>query len=238
VLVILAGEQDHSARWLAQRWNRFGAGVLSPNDLSFAGWRHHVGVACEDTAVIDRQIVPAAKITGVLTRLPCVSEHELVHIVPADRAYVAAEMTAFLLSWLSGLACRLLNRPTPTCLLGCNWRSEQWVSLASLLGIPVIPVRRHAKFLGAATTRDSIDSFDTVTLIGERCIGASDEKHSAYARQLAAAAGVDLLAVHFRTVGGTPRLLSADVWPDITSTEVADGILEYFQRSRAWERDH
>jgi hypothetical protein len=231
VLVIIAGKQDQSARWLAERWSRFGAELLSPSDLSVPGWCHYVAVASEDIAVINRRAVPTEKITGVLTRLPCVSEHELMHIVPADRAYVAAEMTAFLLSWVSGLNCPLLNRPTPTCLSGCDWRSEQWVYLATLLGIPVIPVRRHARCLEDATTKESIDSFDTVTVIGVGSIGASDERQAAYARRLAAAAGVDLLAVHFRTVGGEPRLLSADPWPDITSTEVADGMLEYFQRS-------
>jgi hypothetical protein len=233
--VIIAGKQDQSARWLAERWSRFGAELLSPSDLSLPGWRHYVAVASGDTAVINRQAVPVEKITGVLTRLVCVSEHELMHIVPADRAYVAAEMTAFLLSWLSGLSCPLLNRPTPTCLSGCDWRSEQWIYLATLLGIPVITVRRHAKCPEEVSTSSSIDSFDTITVIGERCIGASDERQAAYARRLAAAAGVDLLAVHFRTVGGEPRLLTADPWPDITSAEVADGMLEYFQRSCAWE---
>jgi hypothetical protein len=235
MLLIIAEKQDHSARWLAERWSRFGAEFLSPSDMSLPGWRHHVAAASEDIAVINRQTVLVEKIAGVLTRLPYVSEHELMHIVPADRAYVAAEMTAFLLSWLSGLNCPLLNRPTPTCLSGCNWRSEQWVYLANLLSIPAIPVRRHAKYLEDATTKNSIDSFDTVTVIGECCIGTTDERQSAYARRLAAAAGVDLLAVHFRSVGGEPRLLSADLWPDITSTEVADTMLKYFQGSCACE---
>jgi hypothetical protein len=231
MILIMAGEQDQSARLLAERWNQFGAEILSPADLSQSGWRHYAANPSEDTAVINRQTVFVGKITGVLTRLPYVSERELMHIVPPDRAYVAAEMTAFLLAWLTGLTCPLLNRPTPTCLSGCDWRSEQWVYLATLLGIPVIPVRRHARCLEESTAKESIDTFDTVTVIGDRSIGAIDESRSAYARRLAAAAGVDLLAVHFRTVGGEPRLLSADPWPDISSTEVADGMLEYFQRT-------
>jgi hypothetical protein len=231
VLLIIAGKQDQSAQWLAERWSRFGAAILCPADLSLSGWRHYVAVASEDIAVINRQTVPVEKITGVLTRLPYVSEHELMHIVAPDRPYVAAEMTAFLLSWLSRLNCPLLNRPSPTCLSGCDWRSEQWVYFATLLGIPVVPIRRHAKCLEDTATQESIDSFDTVTVIGESCVGAGDERRSAYARRLAAAAGLNLLALHFRTVGGEPRLLSAHPWPDITSTEVADGMLEYFQRS-------
>ncbi len=60
-------------------------------------------------------------------------------------AYVSAEMTAFLLSWLSGLDCPILNRPTPNCLSGPGWRQEQWIHLAARLGIPVDPVQRYAK---------------------------------------------------------------------------------------------
>jgi len=231
MILIMAGKQDQSARLLAERWNQFGAEILSPADLSQSGWRHYAANPSEDTAVINRQTVFVGKITGVLTRLPYVSERELMHIVPPDRAYVAAEMTAFLLSWLTGLKCPLLNRPTPTCLSGCDWRREQWIYLATLLGIPVIPVRRQAKPDGDVSTNPSTDSFDTVTVIGKRGIGAIDERQAAHARRLAAAAGMDLLAVHFRNLGGEPRLLGADPWPDITSTEVADGMLEYFQGS-------
>jgi hypothetical protein len=235
MLLIIAEKQDRSARWLAERWSRFGAELLSPSDLSLPGWRHHVAVASKETAVINGRTVPVEEIAGVLTRLPYISEHELVHIVPPDRAYVAAEMTAFFLSWLTGLNCPLLNRPTPTCISGCNWRLEQWIYLATLLGVPVIPVRRHAKYLEDLSTNPSIDPFDTVTVIGERCIGAIDERQATYARRLAAAAGMDLLAVYFRNLEGEPRLLNASLWPDVTSVEVADGMLEYFQGSCACE---
>jgi hypothetical protein len=238
MLVIIAQKQDQSARWLAERWDRFGAELLSPNDLSLQGWCHCVGLASEETAVINKRTVPVREITGVLTRLPHVPEHELMHIIPADRAYAAAEMTAFLLSWLSGLNCPLLNRPTTTCLSGCGWRSEQWVYLATLLGIPIIPVRRRARRVEEVSGNTSMDPFDTVTVVGERCIGTGDEKQAAYALRLAAAAGVDLLAVHFRTVGGEPQLLSADLWPEIASPQVADAMLEYFQRNRACKTVH
>lgn len=38
----------------------------------------------------------AKEVGGALIRLPCVFDHDLVHIVPADRADITEEMNAFL----------------------------------------------------------------------------------------------------------------------------------------------
>jgi hypothetical protein len=228
VVLILAGKQDEAARSLAARWSRDSAALLSPEDLSISGWRHHTHNAIEDIAVINGQPMEVRKLTGVLIRLPCVSEHELINIVPPDRAYVASEMTAFLLSWLVRLECPLLNRPTPSCLSGPGWRTEQWVNLAARLGIPVCPVRRHARPQDEVSTAPLQHAHNTVTVVGSRCFGDCGAIQTVQAKRLAATAGVDLLAVHFVSVGGEPKLFSADLWPDVTSAEVADAILEYF----------
>ena len=111
-----------------------GVRILTCEDLSAPGWRHRLGGA--STAVIGGETVPAAGIRGVLIRRSHMLEWEPEHIVPGDRAYVAAEMTAFLRSWLSGLGCPVLNRPAPTCLSGPGWCREQWVQTAARLGIP------------------------------------------------------------------------------------------------------
>src|SRR5262249_31691385 len=142
MLVIVANSQDETAQQLAGRWHNYGAGVLTPADLSKSGWRHYVASSSRSWAVVGAQQVATAEITGVVTRMPCVYEQELGHIIPADRAYVAAEMTAFLHAWLSGLHCPVINRSTPNCLAGPDWRTEQWVRLAASLGIPVHPHRR------------------------------------------------------------------------------------------------
>src|SRR5262249_24896153 len=110
MLVIVANSQDETARQLAGRWHNYGAGGLTPADLSKSGWRHYVASSSRSWAVVGAQHVATAEITGVVTRVPCVYEQELGHIIPADRAYVAAEMTAFLHAWLSGLQCPVINR--------------------------------------------------------------------------------------------------------------------------------
>jgi hypothetical protein len=124
MLVIVASRYDSEAQALASRWGDHDAHVLSCQDLSVTGWRNCLPDRRASTAVIGGRVISDADITGVLTLLPCVMTHELLHIVPEDRAYVAAEMMAFLVSWLHGLAAPVINRPTPVCLMGPNWRAR------------------------------------------------------------------------------------------------------------------
>jgi hypothetical protein len=225
VLVVVASRLDEGARTLADRWTE--VRVLTCEDLSVAGWRHRPGGP--STAVVDGEVIPAAEIEGVLTRRSRVLEWEPDHIVPADRAYVAAEMTAFLRSWLSSLGCPVLNRPVPTCLSGPGWCREQWVRTAVRLGIPVRPVRWR---LGASASVPEDEPATTATVVGERCLGAADRASAAWALRLARAAGVDLLAARFGEAEAGFELLDADPWPDTSSPEVADAIHDYLSKGR------
>jgi hypothetical protein len=228
VIVILARQGDESARSLAARWSAHGALLLSPPDLSIPGWQYNPLAAEASAAVISRRAIGTSEITGVLTRLSWVFEHELIQVAPNDRAYAASEMNAFLLALLDGLACPLLNRPTTTCLSGPCWRKERWVHFAARLGIPVCPVRREARLSDALSPEEPQSPSKSVTVVGDRCFGETEKTIANCARQLASAAGVDLLRVHFRNVDGEPRLLGADLCPDISSTNVADAVLDYF----------
>ena len=227
MIIILARQGDESAQLLAQRWDAYGASLMSPEDLSLSGWQYDPLALEAEAAVINRRSIRGGEITGVLTRLPWIFQDELVHITANDRAYVASEMNAFLFAFLEGLTCPLLNRPTATCLSGPAWRKEQWVHFAAGLDIQVSPVRRETGRAAEVSPRVSQLPYGTVTVIGDRCFGTADGVLSDRARRIAAAAGVDMLAVHFRGVGRESELLGADLWPDITSTEVADAIFEY-----------
>src|SRR5262245_56122259 len=227
MLVVVASTHDQVARALINRWSAQGAHLLTCKDLSVVGWQHPVGVADVSTAVIGGQVIPSGRITGILTRLPCVDAGELTHIVPADRPYVAAEMNAFLASWLSGLTCPVLNRPTPACLMGPSWRREQWVHAADQLGIPIVPVRRRAALTGGAPAEAWEPQAITITVIGDRCFGGADRALTAQAQRLAAAASVGMLAVHFSGAQAGASMLGADLWPDISCAAIADAILEY-----------
>ncbi len=239
MLVVVASRYDEIARSLVDCWAKQGAKLLTCDDLSVVGWRNSFrGVGGDSspllnsTAVVDGQVVGVEEISGVLIRLPYVFEQELLHIVPDDRAYVAAEMQAFLISWLSRLKCPVLNRPTPSYLLGPNWRPQQWVYAAAQVGIPVRPVHRHIK-LGVEISQQAPEVLPvTITVVGDRVFGSVDRVLATQARSLADVAGVDLLAVHFSRHDSNAEFLGADLLPDVSSPDVAEAILEYLSGAK------
>jgi hypothetical protein len=228
VIILVASCLDRDARTLAARWGTDRVALLTCEDLSVPGWRHYFAAAGTSAAVIGGREVALREITGVVTCLPSVSELELLHIVPADRAYVAAEMSAFLLSWLSTLNCPVVNRPSSTCLSGPYWRSEQWAYLASQVGMRVQPIHRRVTF--AEVSAPAVPESTTVTVIGERCLGQVDTTVMTGARRLARAANVEMLAVRVTGSGPDATFLGADPWPDLTSQETADVVLEYVEK--------
>jgi hypothetical protein len=251
VLVIVASRHDKAAEALVANWAAHGHSVslLTPEDLSVVGWRHylssiHVGDRGDEgestisstsssSAVVGGVAVALDQITGVLTRLPSIFEQELLHIVPEDRAYIATEMNAFLIAWLSSLKCPVLNRPTPTYLLGPAWRPEQWVYAAAQLGIPVRPVRRQSSMSANACSPVVEKSSVKVTVVGDRCLGEVEQTLASYARRIADAAQVDLLTVHFSSSESPAEFLGADLWTDISAPDVGDAILEYLSGGNA-----
>jgi hypothetical protein len=199
VLVVLASRVDGPAAALVDRWP--GAAVLLvPADLSRPGWRFDPDDLARSTAALAGRTVPCAGITGVLTLLPRVFAQELVHVVADDRRYVAAEMTAFLLAWLTALPCPVINRPHPGCLCGPAWTPDRWRHEAARRGLRV----------GAATAPPA--PARSVTVVGPACLGEPEGELASAALRLASAAGADLLTVQFDPAGA---FLAASPRPDV-----------------------
>lgn len=227
MLVVVANLQDKVAAWLVDRWRPQGAVLLTCADLSASGWRYCFPASQPSQVNAGGKVIASPEITGVLTRMPCVYEQELGHIVAGDRPYVASEMTAFLLAWLSSLTCPVLNRPVPACLAGPNWRSEQWIALAAKLDIPERPVHRSASGNSSSLNPESLCE---VIVVGERCFGDAAPQLFDYACLLAQAARVDLLAVYFAGPAPGSALVDASVWPDLAHPQLADAALELLLR--------
>jgi hypothetical protein len=226
VLIVVADLGDQAAQALVERWAAWDARLLTPQDLSQVGWSFRPDKPQDSRVVASGNCLAGEDIRGVLTRLLCVTEQSLSWIAPVDRAYVAAEMNALLLAWLSELPCRVLNRATPGCLAGPFWRQERWVSTAARLGIPVRPFRRGAHPLSDQSARPSPKT-GTVTVVGTRCVGDVAAQLGAQARALARVAGADLLTVRFDDNVDGARFLDARVWPDTICPELADALLDY-----------
>lgn len=225
-ILVVANKSDIQAKELVTRWGHQ-ACLLTPENLSVKGWRYNTEDIDNSILVANGLPVVSHEVLGVFTRLHGVLEADLPHIVPADRAYVAAEMSAFLLAWLFALKCPVLNRPTPTSLSGPYWRQEKWISTAARLGIPVATSRRRAVFQ-AGQIADQNDGIE-VTIIGCRHFGNIDPVLVRHARALAGAAGVDLLSVRFSGNGPGPVLTGAGFNTDLRSEDTADAILDYFR---------
>jgi hypothetical protein len=214
VLAVLASRYDAVARSFAERQ---GAVLLTPRDLSTAGWRIEPGRPERSVAVLWGRQVTAAEMGRVVVRLSHVDEAELVHIRKADRAFVAAEMQSFLVTWLTMLGKRILNLPSPAQLLGPIWRVPRWSALAEEIGI------------SAQTGPPPANGFQAITVLGGECVGTWPQRLAAQAGRMAAAAGLGLSRAWFVEVEGATRLVGFDLWPDLESPEVEAAIA-------AWQR--
>jgi hypothetical protein len=145
---------------------------------------------------------------------------------PVHRTYVAAELTAFLLAWLTAQSCPVLNRPTACCLAGPNWRPEQWTQAAARLGIPA-QTRRCVPTEN--THANSVEALEVIA-VGERCFGCDDSMLRDSTLKLAQAAGVDLIAVRFSV--DRSRFLSASVWPSLTDPAVLEAVRQRLESPR------
>ena len=230
VVLVLASRRDAAAAAFAADRADSGVRLMTPDDLSQEGWVFRLDDPARGTAVLAGQPLRAAAIAGVLTRLPGVTEHDLPQIAPDDRAYVAAEMNAFLLAWLTELRCPVVNRPTPQCLSGPPWRQEQWVLAARRLGIPARPVVRRET--DGVTAAADIEPEHAVTIVGRRHFGADDDLSIERAHALADAAGAQLLTIAFDGGGHDARFVSASLWPDFGDFRIADAVLALFREPR------
>lgn len=232
MLVVLASRGDAAARALCERAPPGTAHLLSWRDLSTSGWRYYGDLDDgEDAGVIGGRPITNGEITAVVTRCPSVPPHELGHIVPADRTYVAAEMTALLVAWLTRLRCPVLNRPRDGCLCGPRWPPERWTMLASSLGLRAVPVSRRAvPGLAPSASRPAAPpgfGLHTVTVVGPHA-HASDHPPEVLADAavtLARAAGVTLLKTEFAVRGSEYWFLGAGLDVDLAAAPVADALL-------------
>jgi hypothetical protein len=220
MILVLASRFDQEARSLVEQWSAYGARLLTPPSLSRRGWRHQVGAADNGRLALgEDETVDASEVRAVYTRLLYLDEAELPQIVASDRAYVASEMTAFLLAWLSEIPCRVVNRPTPTCLAGPYWRPERWILAAAGLGIPVRPIDRQEP--GNPPPVWSVDC-SAVTVVGERFFGPVDVTIGHHAVRLARLARVDVL----QTIFERGRFVGAHLTPDLSRPGVLPALLD------------
>jgi hypothetical protein len=218
MIAVVASSYDRHALRIVENWGFDCAMILSAEDLCRPGWLLRVPLGPSGTAVIGGRTVRAEQIHGILTLRPCVFPEELQDIQSVHRKYVAAELNAFLLTWLTAQTCTVINRPTPCCLSGPGWGPEQWARAAAQMGIPAQIRRQVPNAEAIPIAQEALE----VVAIGENCFGFVDSILRERTLKLAKAASVDLLSVRFTADEG--RFLSANVWPSLSDPAVLDAV--------------
>ncbi|HVX64975.1 MAG TPA: hypothetical protein VHA11_00160 [Bryobacteraceae bacterium] len=231
MIVVFANEHDQKARWLVRRWRDRGALLMVPSDLSRAGWRCTSSAPAHSEFVIGGVTRCASEIDGVLIRWPAVVPADLPYIAASDRNYVAAEMNAFLVYWLTASGRRVLNRPTPRSLCGPGWYPEHWVRHASQAGLRVRTLQRSLTLASAG--RFGWPVYDglwvDVIVAGPACYGSATPELARKACALAAAAGVELVKFRFDGSGEDACFLEADVCPNLEDELVEQAVYSYLE---------
>lgn len=219
MLLVLGSALDDAAWLLARRWRHVGrdVAVVTPADLSRPGWRLRCGRPAESTAALAGRVVTGADIDGIVSALAVVGPHDLPHIADDDRDYVAQEMSAFLLAWMSGLACPIIERPTPVSLAGCGRSRFEWAAIARRLGLRADPL-----WCG--------ETIGVTVVGGHAADQGRDDPQAAAAVAVAAAAGRSLVTLRFAAGTASPTLVGADGRPQVGDDAAADALLAWFDR--------
>ena len=154
-----------------------------------------------------------------------VAPEDLLHVVDGDRDYVAAEISAFLIAWLTQLTCPVINRPATNSLMGAPHAAEGWVAIAARAGLRLPWTRRM--FPAPPEPAWPLEAI-TVSVLGDRCFGDVDPALADQACRLAAAANVELLAVTFSHAAADATFLGAHLWSDVSLPELASALLARF----------
>jgi hypothetical protein len=207
VIVILASGLDREARDLANSWKAYDARILTAEDLHRPGWAFRPDDGAQDgTCVVAGSVVGAKDIELALTCRPSVLPEELTGLHPEERQYVAAEMTAFLVAWLTSLTCPVFNRPTATSLCGPAWSVEHW--------------RIQVVRCGGRWARTGAD-LRSACVIGDQCFNAPNDRLERVLRQLAIAANVRFL----RALCNSESVVSVSSLPRCDTDQLRDAIL-------------
>lgn len=210
-LLLLAREEDSCIR-VFQQQARYHIVHASIADLSSEGWRYVGGCPERATACAGGRMIPATQITAVLCRISHVAASDLQTIHVDDRAYAAAEMTAFLRAWLAQFQGELCNEPTWMSLAGPGWNSLQWKWVVSHLGVPVATEAQRAR---AASMH-----WETATVSGSEVFGVSDPTLIEYSLRIARAEKARSLTIRF-VHDGEWRFASADPCPQLDQPTAA-----------------
>jgi hypothetical protein len=192
--LLLCDRSDLSALWAyrALRARGLAFELVSTDVLGYAiDWEHRLGAHGTTIRIrlADGRAVDGGQLQGVLNRIASVPNGPAARADRADREYALQEVQAFWLSWLSGLCCPVLNRPTPLG-LGGAWRDRtEWLMLSARAGLATAAYR--------SGNGDRPRPSRQALVVAGRLVGEAPPDVVAGCRELATLSGTDLLGIEF-----------------------------------------
>jgi len=147
VIVILAHPDDGAALWLNGALRHLGVEgleLVSVEQLVFSRRIVHRMTDCGDTGAIhlaDGRVLRSEAITGLVNRVHRLLTEHFAAAAPDERHYAIAELSAFMLAWLNGIAGRVINPPRPSAPDGSLFERTAVVHFAAMAGLPTTPWR-------------------------------------------------------------------------------------------------
>lgn len=194
---------------------------VSADELALARWAYRSGTTGEGAEVrlADGTQLDSRRLRGVLNRLLAVPAATLLHVVERDRDYVGQELTALLTSWLHGLPCPVLGRPSGACLCGAWADRSEWRRQACAAGLPTLTYRLSAE----AHAGMPPDRFERVVLVDGRVArGRPPEELLPALARFAGRGGHRLIEAQFMVEGARNwRFADATLLPDLSHADDA-----------------
>lgn len=241
MIVILCHPGDAAAQWLAATMRELiGGGIelVTVEELVYS--RRIVHRLNDDgdsgsIALADGRTLRAETIAGLVNRVSYLPTQHFARAVAEDRAYAEAELHAFLLAWINGVAGRVINPPLPAALGGGTFPLPTLVHLAAMAGLPTEGWRASAA--AGADAPPPLPTTHAAVVFDGRIFGMLLPRAlQEGCRRLAALTGASLLQIEFNQSGGRGlRFVGATGAVDfrIGGTSLARDLAHAFARSAA-----
>lgn len=217
-IAVLAHAGDTLARELVERWPDGAARLLTP--VTLASW--DCRVAFDRNGAFAGPPSGAGDVAGVLSLMSEVLPTDLPHVAAEERAYVAAETTAFLGAWLRATACPKLNPPSFTSLRG-ELHPLSWRAHALRCGVRVAAFDPAADAAG-----ENAEDIVVVGIVGDCVDGADDAAARTWARAIARSARLPMASVGFVRDAGGLTFRHALAVADLSAPRLLDAAARWF----------
>jgi hypothetical protein len=211
MIVVISSIYDDSAKQFVKNYVvDENIKLLTAKDLASEGWS--CGFAQTDTKqsfCIENQIFYEEEISFILTLLPSITPNELPFIKEEDRAYVAQEMHAFLLGWLFKLKDKVINKPTPSSLIGIFWKQSTWLLKISKFEFDV----KKSHFDTIIPYQIIATSYLKIYVVGENIFGIDDKNIQQNILQFTKKYNIKFLTIEYKIQG--TKIVLTSMYPNI-----------------------